>query len=147
MEIMAKDSGQGTRKAMYALFIFVLVIPLLLILISFPITPTILFVSGAAELAFGFYAFTTGNATNSIAPTYHDKNKKEEVETKAKEIIRAGRLITIGAILVLIAGLLYDCLAMANPLHVTFSFIVLVISIILVSVGALKLKRYVSFEL
>jgi hypothetical protein len=146
MGIMGKDGGQWTRRVMYFLFVLVLVIPLFWILVSVPITSTLLFVSGAAELAFGFYAFATGNATNSIAPTQPNR-KRKELLGKAEEIIGAGRIITIGATLVIIAGMLYDYLAQANPLQVIFSFIVLVISIILVSVGVRKLIRNVPFEL
>lgn len=132
-----------TRGVMYFLFVILSFVPWVLVWVQESGVGTVLLVCGAAELAFGFYAFTTGNATNSLVPALPLYKRKETLK-QAQEIIQAGRLINIGAVLLILAGVFITFIGQC----VLRAFVVSAVGLLstgLVSWGAVILCKNASF--
>jgi hypothetical protein len=97
---------KASRMAMYFGFIVLLFLALWICLNQLTYANENLVFVGAAELAYAFYAFSTGNSSFSIMATLIDKTVRNDVSFRAEAIIKAGRQISMGAILLIFSGII-----------------------------------------
>lgn len=154
----SKREGKYGRKVMYSLFILMSFLQLPLTWLVYPNAGSNLFISGAIELAFAFYAVATGNSTYSMSQALRYSKKKnagseaDKIDNQAEEIIKAGRWISAGAIILVLSGIvsgifqpsiigaMYDL----TPIKL---FLCLFVSLASMAVGngAWKLHKNISF--
>lgn len=131
------------RMVMYLSLVVVSILPFPVILFLLPNISISLLVSGAAELAFAFYAFTSGNTAYSMVPALKHRIVRREVLKRSVNMIGAGRVISLGAVLLLCAGIVAGA---CDPTLVWFLLLSLdFIAALVVVYGSFRLWRNISF--